>query len=272
MQALRSLRFSAAALLALALSFGALSPAQARASRDDGPSPHDLYSRDQLSQSLAPCADLFPNKMPLDLRAFSQYEVVGLCSNNFAVIYSTRSKAPVVVVERLNRAKLADARDEERTDKFYPDPRLKAKDRASLDDFKGSGCDRGHMAPAADQPDAASMAQSFALTNMVCQDPTNNRKIWSKLESDTRKYAMRASGDVYVFSGPLFLAASTPTVGRGKVWVPSDLFKLVYDASSKRAWVHVLPNNPTARIGAPMSYADFVKQTGLRLLDGVGMR
>jgi endonuclease G len=47
--------------------------------------------------------------------------------------------------------------------------------------------------------------------------------------------------------------------------VPNRLFKLVYDASSKRAWAYVLPNAET-RIEKPVDYATFVKITGLNLL------
>lgn len=129
-------------------------------------------------------------------------QVVELCSNHFAVVYSKLTKSPLLVIEKLNRDMLASARDEARTDVFYPDPRLKRGERAELSDFAGSGRDRGHMANAADQPDRGSMIQSFALSNMVLQDPVNNREgAWLKAEKDTRRYVKRAKGNVWVFSG-----------------------------------------------------------------------
>lgn len=233
-----------------------------------GPKATDLYSRAQLSQSLASCAHLFPAGEPTSFAAFpASRQITGLCSNSFAVLHSGQTKTPLLAVERLNRAQLRDAKGEERTDKFYPDPRLKAAQRAHLDAYKGSGFDRGHLAPAADQPDAQSMAQSFALSNMVPQDPTLNRKVWSKLEEDTRKYASRAGGDVYVFTGPLFNdGQKLRTIGKGDVWVPTHMFKLVYDASNGKAWAHVLPNTSDARAGRPISYESFVRETGLKLL------
>lgn len=82
---------------------------------------------------------------------------------------------------------------------------------------------------------------------------------------------MRAAGDVFVFSGPLF-DAGHGTVGRNNVYVPTRLFKLVYDQTSKRAWAYVLPNNAEARLGRPMPYQEFVQQTGWRLLDGLEVR
>ncbi|MEG0412324.1 MAG: DNA/RNA non-specific endonuclease, partial [Comamonas sp.] len=130
-----------------------------------------------------------------------------------------------------------------------------------------SGFDRGHLAAAANQPSAQAMAQSFALTNMVPQNPTHNRKLWAKLEADTRKYAQRATGNVYVFSGALH-EGQTQTLGRNAVWIPSHLFKLVYDESQQRAWAYVLPNRADASITRPMDYASFVQRTQWPLLEG----
>lgn len=215
------------------------------------------------------CEQEFPGAKPPQMQ-LDGWAPRDLCFDSFAVLHSGRTKTPIYVVERLNRARLADARDEERTDKFFADARLPSAERATLEDYKGSGFDRGHMAPAADMPNARAMAQSFSLANMVPQDQTNNRKIWSKLESDTRKYAMRAPGDVYVFSGPLFRGAAQ-VIGKN-VHVPSHLFKLVYDSTSQRAWAYILENSATARVGAPIPYAEFVKTTGLTLLSNVPVR
>jgi endonuclease G, mitochondrial len=227
-----------------------------------------LYGAEQSRPGFASCAALFPRQIPLALEAVpSTWHPIALCSNSFAVLYSGLTKTPLVVVERLNKAQLTDALDEVRTNQFFADPRLPKALRAELDDYRGQGLDRGHMSPAANQPTALAMAQSFALSNMVPQDPTNNRKIWAKLEGDVRKYARRAPGNVFVFSGPLFRDGYR-TVGPNKVWVPTHLFKLVYDEAGQRAWAYVLPNADDARITAPMDYLSFVAATGLQLLPG----
>lgn len=227
----------------------------------------DLYTREQKQASFDGCADLFPAAQPINTATVpATMKPLALCSDNFAVLYSQTSKTPLVVVERLNAAQLQDAKGEERTNQFYPDPRIPKSGRAELSDYRSQhpAVDRGHQSPAADAPNPNAMAQSFALSNMVPQDPTNNRKIWSKVESDVRKFAKRADGNVFVFTGPLFDSDHT-TIGDNKVWVPTRLFKLVYDASSKRAWAYVLPNAET-RIEKPMDYDAFVKNTGLKLL------
>ncbi|MBC2379808.1 DNA/RNA non-specific endonuclease [Pseudomonas sp. WS 5106] len=224
----------------------------------------DLYSTQEKRLSFDACADLFPATPINTATVPANMKPLALCSDHFAVLYSQTSKTPLVVVERLNAAQLKDAKGEERTNQFYADPRIPKGGRAELSDYRAQHMDRGHQSPAADAPNANAMAQSFALSNMVPQDPTNNRKIWSKVEADVRKFAVRAGGDVYVFTGPLFDTGYS-TIGDNKVWVPTRLFKLVYDASSKRAWAYVLPNAET-RIQKPMDYDTFVKSTGLKLL------
>lgn len=224
-----------------------------------------LYSQRQQQNSFDECADKFPQARPISMANVpAKMKPMALCSDNFAVLYSQTSKTPLVVVERLNSEVLQDAKGEERTNAFYPDPRIPKGARAELSDYRGSNLDRGHQAPAADAPDQKAMAQSFALSNMIPQDANNNRKIWSKVEKDVRKFAQRADGNVFVFTGPLF-DAGFETIGNNKVWVPTRLFKLVYDEKSQRAWAYVLVNGNTP-IQKPMDYQTFVEVTGLKLL------
>lgn len=191
-----------------------------------------------------------------------------LCFDAFAVLHSGATKTPVFVAERLSRAQLQDASGEKRTNRFFADARLPNAERAQLNDYKSSGFDRGHMAPAGDMPTAQAMAQSFSLANMVPQAPQNNRKAWAGIEKATRKYVMRADGDVYVISGPVF-EGNADVIGPGKVRVPKYLYKLVYDQTSGRAWVHWLENSDEARAGRPISYEELVSRTGIEFLPGL---
>jgi endonuclease G len=187
------------------------------------------------------------------------------------VLHSGESKTPVFVAERLNRASVRDA-DEKRTNRFFPDARLRAAERATLNDYKGSGYDRGHMAPAGDMPTAQAMAQSFSLANMVPQAPEHNRGVWAKsVEQATRNYARRASGDVYVITGPVYVPsiALSPGIGPGQVRVPKYLFKLVYDQDQNRAWAYWQENSDATRASKPISYAELVTRTGVDYLSGV---
>lgn len=111
------------------------------------------------------------------------------------------------------------------------------------------------------------MAQSFSLANMVPQAPENNRGIWAKnIEKPVRQYAMRAAGDVFVFTGPVFKDKPAKTIGPGKVWVPTHLFKLVYDQQTGKSWAYWIENKDDARMGEPISYQELVGRTGIEFL------
>lgn len=226
-----------------------------------------LFSIRQHKHSFNACADLFPTEPFWAHQVQAEMRPVQLCADKYAVLYSQTSKTPLVVVERLTRAQVLDAKGEQRTNQFYPDPRIHRKGRADLDDYRGSGLDRGHLAAAGNAPNQRAMAQTFSLANIVPQNPENNRGAWAKIETDVRKYVQRAQGDVFVFTGPIF-DAGFKTIGKNKVWVPTRLFKLVYDGSTRRAWAYVLPNKDVA-VTRPMGYDDFVRETGLDFLKNI---
>ncbi|QXZ09610.1 DNA/RNA non-specific endonuclease [Comamonas sp. Y33R10-2] len=217
------------------------------------------------STSFANCSQFFPGGKAPTLQL--QQRERELCFSSFAVLHNGATKTPVFVAQRLNRRLLEQAQGLKRTDKFYADARLPFADRSQLDDYKHSGYSRGHMAPAADMSTPEAMAQSFSLANMVPQNQIHNAGAWSQVEQATRKYALRAKGDVYVFTGPVF-TQNAAAIGPGKVAVPDYIFKLVYDASTRKSWVHWQANSPDARMGSPISYEEFTRRTGMPLLSG----
>ena len=188
-----------------------------------------------------------------------------LCYSAFAVMHSGTSKTPVYVAERLNRASVSP--EIERGTHFFADARLPRAERAELTDYANSGFDRGHMAPAGDMPDQESMTQCFTLANMVPQAPVNNRKTWSGIERATRNYAKRAAGDIFVITGPVFTRPA-PTIGSGKVWVPSALFKLVYDPATRKSWAYWVENKNEAKADKPISYEELRQRTGVDFMPG----
>lgn len=226
------------------------------------PAPVAAASGGVARTAFTACPHFFPGDRPVVPQAPALRE---LCFSAFALLHDGRAKTPVFVAQRLNRRMLADAQAVRRTDRFYAEARLPQSERAELSDYRGSGYSRGHMAPAGDMDSDEAMAQSFSLANMVPQNQIHNAGAWSKVEGDTRKYVMRARGDVYVFTGPVHVGGAS-SIGGGRVAVPAYLYKLVYDASNGRSWVHWQANRADARAGPPITYAEFVRRTGLRLL------
>lgn len=204
------------------------------------------------------CLNDFPNQqVPV-----TQERGRDLCFEGFGVYYSPTQKKPIYTVEVLSREHLAEA-PQERTNLFYEEARLPAAERSHLNDYRGSGFDRGHNSEAATKRTPEAMAESFSLANMAPQAPDFNRGTWAKdVERATRKYAQRANGNVFVFTGTTGKAG---TIGRSSVVVPQYFFKLVYDQSANRAWAYWLPNTNDARMSreAIISYQELVQRTGI---------
>jgi endonuclease G len=222
-----------------------------------------LFTSGAWATDFGKCNTMFPQNTPPKV---SKSATKPLCFDSFAVLYSVETKTPVYVVEKLNYLRLGSK--EPRTNHFHEEPMLSLSERSTLKDYNHSGYDRGHMAPAADMPNSLAMEQSFSLANMVPQSSKLNRGIWAKsVEKPTREYVKkRSKGDVYVFTGPVY-NGSVKTVGPNRVRVPDYVFKLVYDSGTGKSWVFYLENKDEVRMSAPITYEEFVKKTGLNLLN-----
>lgn len=219
-----------------------------------------------LASEFGKCDVFFPNNRPPEISNEIKKTSVPLCYNDFAILYSIKTKTPVYTVERLSY--LNRFHKEPRTNNFHEELRLKPKDRSTLDDYKNSGYDRGHNVPAADCKNPICMTESFSLSNMSPQSKKLNRVVLAKsVEMATRKYVERASGDVFVFTGGHYEGNDIKTIGKNKVAVPTHVWKLVFDSEKKKSWVFWLENTETVKMTPPISYEEFVKKTGLNLLD-----
>ena len=58
-------------------------------------------------------------------------------------------------------------------------------------------------------------------------------------------------------------------IGDNQIWVPSQLYKLVYDETENRAWAYWIDNRDDASFPRPISYAELVKRTGIEFLPGL---
>ena len=175
MQVLRP-AFAALALATAAASLFTIFTADPRSNRGEP-------RRVELPTRFAQCPQFFANGQPPQVPR--QPALPELCYEAFAVLHSGATRTPVYVAQRLNRGLIEDV-DEKRADRFFSDARLPSDERAELEDYKGSGYSRGHMAPAGDMPTPSAMAKSFSLANMVPQNIKHNSGAWAKIEQDTR--------------------------------------------------------------------------------------
>lgn len=138
-----------------------------------------------------------------------------------------------------------------RTDDFRADTKI-STGSATPDDYRGSGYDRGHLAPAADMEWSIDACRdSFLMSNMSPQAGPFNRGLWKTLEEKVRDWA-RIFGEVWIVTGPVFEkdASSYKTIGKNKVAVPEYYYKVLVtnadsrdDYNSTIAIGFILPND-----------------------------
>lgn len=131
----------------------------------------------------------------------------------------------------------------ERSDRFEEDPKI-STGSATWQDYRGSGYDRGHLAPAADMAFSdAAMEESFLMSNISPQSHDFNKGIWKELEELTRSWAKKYK-KIYVVTGPVLTKDIKGTIGENEVSIPIAFFKVLLDVSEpdKKAIAFVLPN------------------------------
>lgn len=127
--------------------------------------------------------------------------------SSYAHAFDGRTRNPRWVMEKLTPETL-DGPGTRKKSEFYEDESTSWKHRARLDDFRGSGYDRGHLVAAANQKRTQDdMDATFSLANISPQvGPGFNRDYWAKLEQFVRDVAgNEKSRATYVATGPLFL-------------------------------------------------------------------
>lgn len=111
-----------------------------------------------------------------------------------------------------------------RTDYFWQDNDIDGCPKHS--DYTGSGFDRGHMCPAADQKwSEEAMNDCFVMANMCPQLNVLNAQAWEKLEEKERQWAKRDSA-VMIIAGPIYSDGET-YIEKSKVRVPDAFFKVL---------------------------------------------
>lgn len=148
-----------------------------------------------------------------------------LVYQGFTLQYNELHEQADWVAYRLDSLELITIVD--RKDRFKSDKNI-VTGSASLADYKGSGYDRGHLAPAADMRwNKQAMNESFYMSNMSPQKPAFNRGIWKELEELVRDFAS-VNSEIYVITGPV-LKPGLPVIGENEVSVPEYYYKAILD-------------------------------------------
>lgn len=146
-----------------------------------------------------------------------------------------------------------------RKNNFKEDPTI-STGSASLEDYKGSGYDRGHLCPAASMTiNQQAMDESFFMSNMSPQHPSLNRGRWKSLETQVRKW-VESMDDIYVVSGAIY-NEMVEVIGENNVTVPKYYYKVIWDNNDKIIGF-ILPNekcpNPLEDYIVPVDSIEFL--------------
>ena len=197
----------------------------------------------------------------ISVTLFSQ-DVVVLKHTNYTSHYSKSKKYPVMVEWWETKAKIVCATPLPRKDNFKPDPLLPTETDL-VNDYVGSGYDRGHLMPAKSNQCQTQSVQDecFYFSNMAAQTHRLNAGDWKSLETLTREIAAREDS-VHIWAG------NVGEIKRiGKVAVPKQCWKVVYSKTSNEWMFFLFENdlsNPDGINNNKVLREDIEKLTGLK--------
>lgn len=166
------------------------------------------------------------NSRLMELPATKQGETI-IKHTAYTLSFNTKHNNPNWVAWELT-ANEANA-NMQRSDNFCADPELPLRNQVTSADYKGSGYDRGHMCPAADNRwSTQAMNECFYMSNMCPQNHELNSQSWERLESACRRWATN-EGSIFIVCGPIYKSnRKSLTIGYDHVvTVPDEFFKCV---------------------------------------------
>ncbi|XP_023332241.1 nuclease C1 isoform X2 [Eurytemora carolleeae] len=176
---------------------------------------------------------------------------------DYVLSYDRRNRVPHWVFEHLTKDSIQKSEGVERSNsEFKEDTSIHEFFRAKNSDYKHSGYDRGHMAPAGNHRRNQNMCdETFYLSNMAPQVGKGfNRDKWEHLERYARKLT-KLYKNVYICTGPLYLPRKEASdgkmyvkyevIGANNVSVPTHFFKVIVGETEDHQLeleAYVLPN------------------------------
>ncbi len=113
-----------------------------------------------------------------------------------------------------------------RKDKFARDPQVRGP-QGDKEDYRNSGWDRGHMAPAGDMKwSTQAMDETYYFTNICPQNHELNAGDWKELEEQCRKWAVKY-GSLHIVCGPIITENTHGRLGANKIVIPDKFYKVI---------------------------------------------
>jgi len=168
-------------------------------------------------------------------------DTIRIKHTNYTTVFSKSKHYPVLVEWWVTKSMVNCTTPLKRKDNFQPDPLLPNETNLK-NDYVGSGTDRGHMMPAAENLCQTQSIQDecFYFSNMSAQYHSLNAGDWKSVETMEREY-VKKEDSVHVWCGNIGVAKKI-----GKVSVPTQCWKVIYFTKSKE-WMAFLFNNDTSK-------------------------
>lgn len=175
---------------------------------------------------------------------FPAQDVIVIKHNTYISHYSTSKHYPIYVEYTLTKNMVNCSNPLIRFNDFKADP-LAFNQTNTLDDYRGSGTDRGHMMSYQDnacQPQLIAN-ECFYMSNMAPQYHELNAGDWEELEKLERKM-VRIKGDAKIWAGNIGEIKKI-----GNVSVPAQCWKVIYFKSSNSYLAYLFDNNKSQADG-----------------------
>lgn len=194
--------------------------------------------------------------------SYSQ-DTVRLIHENYVSVFSKSKGYPILVEWWVTNNKVNCPKPLKRVDKFAPDPLL-PKETNLAESYKGSGLDRGHMSPAADNLCLTQKIsdECFYFSNMSPQYHSLNAGDWKSLETYTRELSSK-NDSIKVWCGNIGEVKKI-----GKISVPSKCWKVIYIKKTKKYRYFIFDNIQIKQDGFQnneISEIEFKKLVNLKL-------
>lgn len=190
-----------------------------------------------------------------------QDDFVKLTHTNYTSTFSISKKYPVMVEWWLTKSMVSCETPLKRKDNFKPDPLLSLHTDLAKD-YIGSGLDRGHMMPAADNLCQTQLVQDecFYFSNMAAQYHSLNAGDWKSLETFTREEA-KIKDSIHVWTGNI---GEIKRIGR--VAVPKQCWKVIHIKKENKWLAYLFENNTSKPDGIKnneVTVIEITKLTGI---------
>lgn len=171
-------------------------------------------------------------------------DTVRIKNKNYTSVFSKTKKYPVLVEWWLTKQKVTCTTPLKRKDNFKPDPKL-IKETDLAKDYVGSGYDRGHMMPAADNlcQTQIELDESFYFSNMSPQHHSLNAGDWKSVEMWSRDMS-KMYDSVHIWAGNIGEIKKIGTVS-----VPETCWKLVYIKKTNQWIGYIFKNAQEKQVG-----------------------